>query len=127
MSHGNEVSGSVVTYTLFRLTFVAVIVGWFIGHITSELIGHVKNDSVKIMTIMASGCFVTYYISSIHITGTIGPLCSEILSTVVCGLNIAGIGKSYISPPVWKKVMTIWSFLAHLLNTVLFVLFSHSG
>ena len=27
MSHGNEVSGSVVTYTLFRLTFVAVIVG----------------------------------------------------------------------------------------------------
>ena len=122
MSHGNEVSGSVVTYTLFRLTFVAVIVGWFIGHITSELIGRVKNDPVQIMTIMASGCFVTYYISSIHITGTIGPLCSEILSTVVCGLNIAGVGKSYIPPPVWKKVMTIWSFLAHSLNTVLFVL-----
>ena len=105
----------------FAWTIVAVLVGWTVGHV-AEMIGRFKNDTTAVSMITFTACFLTYYVSAIHIHGHIGPLCSEILATVVCGLNIAGIGKKYASPSVWASVMSMWGFIANVLNTILFVL-----
>ena len=44
------------------------------GHVASEMIGRFKkNDTTAVSMITFSACFLTYYVSAIHIHGAIGP------------------------------------------------------
>ena len=55
MCKGREVSAGSISYTLFRLTIVAVLVGWTVGHVASEMIGRFKNDTTAVSMITFYG------------------------------------------------------------------------
>ena len=77
MCKGREVSAETISFTLFRLTIIAVLIGWTVGHVASELIGRFKNDTTAVSMITFSACFLTYYVSAIHIHGAIGPFAAK--------------------------------------------------
>ncbi|RDH44311.1 cation:proton antiporter [Zooshikella ganghwensis] len=92
-----------------------LLVGVVAGGLVMIWIGKVFNDPLIEITLSIATAYLVYYIAeSLHVSG--------IVAVVALALMFAGIGRTRISPEVGEFLHNFWGMMAHMANTLIFLL-----
>ncbi|MCE0493090.1 cation:proton antiporter [Vibrio salinus] len=110
-------SGPLAVSTQF---FMVVVLGLFIGAVVGGIVlgwvGKVFNQPLVEITVTISAAYIAYYIAEhiFHVSG--------VVAVVSLGLILASFGRTRISPEVADFLHHFWNMMAHIANTLIFVL-----
>lgn len=113
-------SGKVDLFTISGNFLYVVCLGLFIGLATGSLvlwwISKLFNKPTIEITLTISAAYSAYFIAEniFHVSG--------VVSVVALGLLLAGVGRTRISPEVADFLQRFWHMMAHIANTLIFIL-----
>lgn len=99
---------------------MVVVLGLFIGAgvggVVLAWVGRVFNQPLVEITVTISAAYIAYYIAEnvFHVSG--------VVAVVSLGLILASFGRTRISPEVADFLHHFWHMMAHIANTLIFVL-----
>lgn len=102
---------------LLRLCLGAIIIGLVIGVLTYSIFKRAIRHPPIALLLSVFLCYLIFFISESEI---IGLECSGILAILTYGLYLSGKLKSRMIGEIDEKIHTLWHFLAHYLETILF-------
>ncbi|MFT6986147.1 MAG: NhaP-type Na+/H+ or K+/H+ antiporter [Psychromonas sp.] len=105
------ISGSFLSVVLFGM-----LVGLTIGAIILLWIGRLFNQPIIEITLTISAAYIAYFVAEniFHVSG--------VVAVVTLGLLLSGIGRTRISPEVAEFLHHFWQMMAHIANTIIFIL-----
>ncbi|MGB5445585.1 MAG: cation:proton antiporter, partial [Psychromonas sp.] len=105
------VSGSFIAVVLLGL-----FTGLAVGVVFLFWIGRLFNQAVVEITLTISAAYISYFIAEnvFHVSG--------VVAVVTLGLLVASIGRTRISPEVATFLHHFWQMMAHIANTLIFIL-----
>ncbi len=103
------------------LQFVVVVTGGLAfgagaGYLMAQLVGKIHNDRLVEPTMTLALAYIVF-VAADHLLGVSG-----VMATVAAGLVMGNYGRTKISPPALEHVEGTLEFLAHLANSLIFVL-----
>lgn len=113
-------SGKVDLFTISGNFVYVVALGLFIGLVTGGLIlwwiNKLFNKPIIEITLTVSAAYTAYFIAEniFHVSG--------VVSVVALGLLLASVGRTRISPEVADFLQRFWQMMAHIANTLIFIL-----
>ena len=114
-----EVTGGAILDGLVRFLVVVsggLALGAGAGYLMARLVGLIHNDRLVEPTMTLSLAYIVFVVAD-HYLGVSG-----VMATVAAGLVMGNYGRSKISPPALEHVEGTLEFLAHLANSLIFVL-----
>lgn len=94
---------------------LGLILGILAGFLAMIWIGRVFNDPMIEITLSIAIAYLIYFAAEqIHVSG--------IVAVVTLALIFAGIGRTRISPEVAEFLHSFWEMMAHIANTLIFLL-----
>ncbi|MEH6823168.1 MAG: cation:proton antiporter [Motiliproteus sp.] len=109
ISMGSIAAGLIWTVALGGLT------GWVFGKSIILAVGRIYNDPLVETTLSIACAYLVYFVAEalLHASG--------VVAVVVFGLMLAGKGRSRFSPEALGFLHHFWSMLAHMANTLIFL------
>jgi len=106
-----SISGSFLSVVLLGLLIGAAVAG-----IVLFWVGRLFNQPIVEITLTISAAYIAYFIAEnlFHVSG--------VVAVVTLGLLLASIGRTRISPEVAEFLHHFWQMMAHIANTVIFIL-----
>ena len=119
MVAAGEVTGGAILDGLVR--FVVVVSGGLAlgagaGYLMAQLVGRTHNNRLVEPTMTLALAYIVFVVAD-HYLGVSG-----VMATVAAGLVMGNYGRTKISPPALEYVEGTLEFLAHLANSLIFVL-----
>ncbi len=94
---------------------LGLIIGIVIGGLCILWIGRVFNDPMIEISLSIAAAYLVFFLAeSIHVSG--------VVAVVALALLFAGIGRTRISPEVAGFLHHFWEMMAHMANTLIFLL-----
>ncbi|WP_163830807.1 cation:proton antiporter [Spartinivicinus ruber] len=94
---------------------IGLILGVLAGFLVMAWIGRVFNDPMIEITLSIATAYLVYFAAEqMHVSG--------IVAVVTLALIFAGIGRTRISPEVAEFLHSFWEMMAHIANTLIFLL-----
>ncbi|MDE1464234.1 cation:proton antiporter [Spartinivicinus poritis] len=94
---------------------IGLILGILAGFLVMAWIGRVFNDPMIEITLSIATAYLVYFAAEqMHVSG--------IVAVVTLALMFAGIGRTRISPEVAEFLHNFWEMMAHIANTLIFLL-----
>ncbi|MCX4027037.1 cation:proton antiporter [Endozoicomonas sp. SM1973] len=94
---------------------IGLILGVLAGFLVMAWIGRVFNDPMIEITLSIATAYLVYFAAEkMHVSG--------IVAVVTLALMFAGIGRTRISPEVAEFLHNFWEMMAHIANTLIFLL-----
>ncbi|XP_026320358.1 sodium/hydrogen exchanger 10-like isoform X3 [Hyposmocoma kahamanoa] len=106
---------SQVSLMLLRFAGGGILLGIFMGNVTSGLLSLMYNDMLCAIMVTLSGAYLTYYVGEkfLYVSGLLG--------TVITGVLVSN-QKSTIAGDIEVVVSHFWHILTHVANTLLFTM-----
>ena len=106
-----NISGSFLSVVLLGL-----LIGLTIGALVLLWIGRLFNKPIIEITLTISAAYIAYFIAEniFHVSG--------VVAVVALGLLLASAGRTRISPEVADFLHHFWQMMAHIANTLIFIL-----
>lgn len=95
----------------------AIAIGLIIGFLTYPIFKWIIDHPSIALLLSVFLCYLIFFISESEI---IGFECSGILAILTYGLYLSGKLKTRMVGELDEKIHTLWHFLAHYLETILF-------
>lgn len=98
------------------VVFLGLLIGLSIGGLVLLWLGCLFNKPIIEITLTISAAYITYFIAEnvFHVSG--------VVAVVALGLLLASIGRTRISPEVAEFLHHFWQMMAHIANTLIFIL-----
>ncbi|HEY5716073.1 MAG TPA: cation:proton antiporter [Psychromonas sp.] len=105
-----------VSGNFIAVVFLGLFTGLAVGGIFLFWIGRLFNQAIIEITLTISAAYISYFIAEnvFHVSG--------VVAVVTLGLLVAGIGRTRISPEVATFLHHFWEMMAHIANTLIFIL-----
>jgi len=105
------ISGSFISVVLLGL-----LTGLAVGAVFLFWIGRLFNQAIIEITLTISAAYIAYFIAEdiLHVSG--------VVAVVSLGLLVASVGRTRISPEVTVFLHHFWQMMAHIANTLIFIL-----
>ncbi|MEH6451723.1 MAG: cation:proton antiporter [Psychromonas sp.] len=106
----------VIASNFLLVCILGAVIGLVIGGITLLWIGRLFNQPIIEITLTISAAYISYFIAEniFHVSG--------VVAVVALGLLLASIGRTLISPEVAGFLHHFWQMMAHIANTLIFIL-----
>ncbi len=100
----------------FMVVVLRLLVGAGVAGIVLAWVGRVFNQPLVEITVTISAAYIAYFIAEnmFHVSG--------VVAVVALGLMLASFGRTRISPEVADFLHHFWQMMAHIANTLIFVL-----
>ncbi|MFT6928231.1 MAG: NhaP-type Na+/H+ or K+/H+ antiporter [Psychromonas sp.] len=105
------ISGSFISVVLLGL-----LIGLAVGAVFLFWIGRLFNQAIIEITLTISAAYIAYFIAE-NIFDVSG-----VVAVVSLGLLVASVGRTRISPEVTVFLHHFWQMMAHIANTLIFIL-----
>ncbi len=102
---------------MVRLCLGAVLVGLTLGFLTYPIFKRTIDHPSIALLLSVFICYLIFFISESEL---IGLECSGILAILTYGLYLSRKLKTRMVGEIDEKIHTLWHFLAHYLETILF-------
>ncbi len=110
-----DLSPLMISWDFLRVVFTGLFIGVLFGGVAIAWIGRVFNDPMIEITLTIAGSFLAFMVAeSIHASG--------VVAVVVIALMFASIGRTKVSPEVAGFLHHFWEMMAHIANTIIFLL-----
>ncbi len=110
-----NLSPLMISLDFLRVVFMGLLIGVLFGGVAIAWIGRVFNDPMIEITLTIAGSFLAFMVAeSIHASG--------VVAVVVIALMFASIGRTKVSPEVAGFLHHFWEMMAHIANTIIFLL-----
>ncbi len=110
-----DLSPLMITWDFLRVVFMGMFIGVFFGGVAIAWIGRVFNDPMIEITLTIAGSFLAFMVAeTVHASG--------VVAVVVIALMFASIGRTKVSPEVSGFLHHFWEMMAHIANTIIFLL-----
>lgn len=98
------------------VVILGLLIGAAVGGLVLGWVGRVFNQPVVEITLTISAAYIAYFIAErlFHVSG--------VVAVVALGLMLASFGRTRISPEVADFLHHFWHMMAHIANTIIFVL-----
>jgi NhaP-type Na+/H+ or K+/H+ antiporter len=105
------ISGSFISVVLLGL-----LTGLAVGAVFLFWIGRLFNQAIIEITLTISAAYIAYFIAEnvLHVSG--------VVAVVSLGVLVASVGRTRISPGVSVFLHHFWQMMAHIANTLIFIL-----
>ncbi len=104
-----------IGWEFFRVVFLGLLIGVVFGAIAITWIGRVFNDPMIEITLSIVVAYLAFMVAeSVHASG--------VVAVVVLALMFASIGRTKVSPEVSGFLHHFWEMMAHIANTIIFLL-----
>ena len=104
-----------IAWDFLRVVFIGGFIGVIFGLIVIHWIGRVFNDPMIEITLSIVVSYLAFMVAeSLHVSG--------VVAVVVLALMFASLGRTKISPEVSGFLHHFWEMMAHIANTVIFLL-----
>jgi len=110
-----NLSPLMITWDFLRVVLMGTFIGVAFGAVAIAWIGRVFNDPMIEITLTIAGSFLAFMVAeSVHASG--------VVAVVVIALMFASIGRTKVSPEVSGFLHHFWEMMAHIANTIIFLL-----
>jgi len=104
-----------IAWDFLRVVFIGGFIGVVFGLIVIHWIGRVFNDPMIEITLSIVVSYLAFMVAeALHVSG--------VVAVVVLALMFASLGRTKISPEVSGFLHHFWEMMAHIANTVIFLL-----
>jgi len=104
-----------IAWDFLRVVFIGGFIGVTFGLIVIHWIGRVFNDPMIEITLSIVVSYLAFMVAeALHVSG--------VVAVVVLALMFASLGRTKISPEVSGFLHHFWEMMAHIANTVIFLL-----
>jgi len=105
-----------ISISFFEVVLLGLFIGLLVGAIILLWIGRLFNQPMIEITLTISGAYLAYFIAEnlFHVSG--------VVAVVALALLLASIGRTRISPEVADFLHHFWQMMAHVANTLIFIL-----
>ena len=105
-----------IGFTFLSVVLLGLFIGLAVGAVVLFWIGRLFNQPITEITITISAAYIAYFIAEniFHVSG--------VVAVVALGLLLASIGRTKISPEVAGFLHHFWQMMAHIANTLIFIL-----
>ncbi|MCP4323417.1 MAG: cyclic nucleotide-binding domain-containing protein [Psychromonas sp.] len=105
-----------ISISFFEVVLLGLFIGLLVGAIILLWIGRLFNQPMIEITLTISGAYLAYFIAEnlLHVSG--------VVAVVALALLLASIGRTRISPEVADFLHHFWQMMAHVANTLIFIL-----
>lgn len=115
---GNEANLDMVAISasFISVVFLGLFTGLAVGAVFLFWIGRIFNQAIIEITLTISAAYIAYFIAEnvFHVSG--------VVAVVSLGLLVASVGRTRISPEVAVFLHHFWQMMAHIANTLIFIL-----
>ena len=113
---GATVDAAAVAGDFLRVVSAGTLVGLLLGWVTLWWIGRVFNDPLIEISLSIAVAYLAFYIAedALHVSG--------VMALVTLGILFASVGRTRISPEVAGFLHHFWGMMAHIANTLIFLL-----
>jgi NhaP-type Na+/H+ or K+/H+ antiporter len=96
--------------------FLGLFIGLGVGALFLFWIGRVFNQAIIEITLTISAAYIAYFIAEnvFHVSG--------VVAVVSLGILVSSVGRTRISPGVSVFLHHFWQMMAHIANTLIFIL-----
>jgi len=110
-----DLSPLAIGWDFFRVVSVGLVIGIVFGVIANTWLGRVFNDPMLEITLTIAVAYLAFFVAeSVHASG--------VVAVVVLALMFASVGRTKISPEVSGFLHHFWEMMAHIANTIIFLL-----
>ena len=115
-NNSSELSFFNIVIDFSYVVFLGLIVGVIFGYMAIMLISRVFNNPLIEITLSVGVAYLVFFVAehSFHVSG--------VVALVALALMFSSIGKTKISPEVEGFLHHFWEMLAHIANTLIFLL-----
>ena len=105
-----------ISGSFLYVVFLGLLIGLLIGGLILWWVGHLFNKPIIEITLTVSAAYLAYFIAEniFHVSG--------VVAVVALGLLLASVGRTRISPEVAGFLHHFWQMMAHIANTLIFIL-----
>ncbi|MCW8996244.1 MAG: cation:proton antiporter [Psychromonas sp.] len=105
-----------ISASFFSVVFLGLLTGLAIGIVILFWVGHLFNKPIIEITLTIAAAYLAYFIAEniFHVSG--------VVAVVTLGLLLASVGRTRISPEVADFLQHFWQMMAHIANTLIFIL-----
>ncbi|ALO33477.1 peptidase [Colwellia sp. MT41] len=104
-----------IAWDFLRVVFIGGFIGAFFGLIVIHWIGRIFNDPMIEITLSIVVSYLAFMVAeALHVSG--------VVAVVVLALMFASLGRTKISPEVSGFLHHFWEMMAHIANTIIFLL-----
>ncbi|ESP93974.1 cation:proton antiporter [Pseudoalteromonas luteoviolacea] len=104
-----------VTLEFLQVVLVGLIIGVIVGGLCIMWIEHVFNDPMIEISLTIAAAYSVFFIAeNFHVSG--------VVAVVTLAIMFASIGRTRISPEVAGFLHHFWEMMAHMANTLIFLL-----
>ncbi|WP_028864750.1 cation:proton antiporter [Psychromonas aquimarina] len=118
VAEGAEASFNVFTISgsFLSVVLLGLLIGLGVGAVILLWVGRLFNQPIIEITLTISAAYIAYFIAEnvFHVSG--------VVAVVALGLLLASIGRTRISPEVAGFLHHFWQMMAHIANTLIFIL-----
>ncbi|MEH6648526.1 MAG: cation:proton antiporter [Motiliproteus sp.] len=105
-----------VLYDLVRTVLLGGALGWLFAKLVITAVGRLYNDPLIETTLSIASAYLVYFVAEQGLS------VSGVVAVVVFGLMLAGAGRARFSPEALVFLHHFWSMLAHMANTLIFLI-----
>lgn len=105
-----------VLYDLAKTVVLGAALGWFFAKLVIIAVGRLYNDPLIETTLSIASAYLVYFVAEQ------GLEVSGVVAVVIFGLMLAGDGRARFSPEAQGFLHHFWSMLAHMANTLIFLI-----
>lgn len=111
-----DVSVLVVSGSFFWVILLGMSIGILVGGLAILWIGRVFNDPIIEISLSIASAYLVFLLAEnvLHVSG--------VVALVTLALLFAGVGRTRISPEVSGFLSHFWEMMAHIANTIIFLL-----
>jgi sodium/hydrogen exchanger 10/11 len=113
---GEELQMGGFLLAVARMAFGGALLGWILGKMLTYSLSEVIDNAEMEICLTIAGCYGAFFIAE----GTVLKL-SGVMAVVMLGLEMAA-NKAAVSPNVEHFMHEFWAMLAHIANTIVFVM-----
>jgi NhaP-type Na+/H+ or K+/H+ antiporter len=116
LSGNTEMNILSVSGHFLQVVILGLVVGLGVGVVVLLWLGRLFNKPVVEITLTISAAYLAYFIAEnlFHVSG--------VVAVVTLGLMLASFGRIRISPEVGEFLHHFWQMMAHIANTLIFIL-----
>ncbi len=105
-----------ISSSFLYVVLLGFLIGLLIGGLVLWWVGHLFNKAIIEITLTISAAYLAYFIAEniFHASG--------VVAVVTLGLLLASVGRTRISPEVSGFLHHFWQMMAHIANTLIFIL-----
>jgi len=109
------ISVGAIAFELLWTVALGGAAGWLLGKFVIIAVGRIYNDPLVETTLSIACAYLVYFVAEqlLHASG--------VVAVVVFGLMLAGKGRARFSPEALGFLHHFWSILAHMANTLIFL------